>query len=80
MRDEVADVACFCRLVDEVAVAERDFQFAERVSRIAGLDDLAGLDALSLADPGAGRRYPCRVPDDLGSFTVADIDARCARG
>src|SRR5205085_1364014 len=47
---------------------------AERVARVAGLDDLAGLHALVALDPVARRRNPRRVPDDLVRLALADVD------
>ncbi len=74
VRDEVADVGCLRGLMDEVAVAERNFQLAQRVAWIASLDDFAGAHALVVAHPIAGWRYPRRIPDDLARAAVADVN------
>ncbi len=74
MGDEVADVGSFRRLMDEVAVAQGYFQFAEWVARIARLNNLAWTDALNFAHPITGWWYPCRIPNDLGRLTIADVD------
>src|SRR2546423_13143201 len=73
VRDEVAEVCGPRGLMNQVCVAERDFEFAERVARVARLDDLAGAHALVSAHPVARGRNPRRVPDDLARLALADV-------
>src|ERR1700755_1606479 len=74
VRDEVAEVAHALRLMNQVAVAERNLHLAERVARVARLDDLAGRHALVPLHPVARRRNPRRVPDYLARLPLADVD------
>src|SRR5947209_3275643 len=59
--------------MNQVRVAERDFEFAYGVARVARLDDLAGAHALVRAHPVARGRNPRRVPDDLARLALADV-------
>src|SRR5205085_3079166 len=60
--------------MNQVRIAERDFEFAERVARVARLDDLARSHALVRAHPVARGRNPRRVPDYLARLALADVD------
>ena len=74
MRDQAADITGGRSLVNQITIAERNLHLAERVARIAGLDNFPRLDAFFLAHPITRRRYPRRIPNKLGCLAVADVD------
>src|SRR3954452_13368893 len=75
MRNQVAEVARSPRLMNQVSITERDFNFAERIARVVSIDVLTGLHvAVRLFDPIGIGRHPFRIPDDLRGAAHADGD------
>src|SRR5262249_55530005 len=59
--------------VNQITLAKRDFDFAERVPRVSRRYMFAGRDPGIFVDPGAVGRDPFRVEDYLRDLAVTDI-------
>src|SRR5262252_4335251 len=69
----MADIGRLLGLVNQIALAKRDFDFAQGVSRVSRRNMFARRNLRIFVDPGAVGRNPFRVKDYLRDLAVTDI-------